>query len=352
MSESGASKPGFAVRHKGTIALVGGLVAVLAGSAAGYGLGYEEQAIASGLISLFVFGAAVAVPGPVSYPAAITIGLIATVGLLLAGVTSGHPVAAGLAMGFTSMLTSLSKAGGKTAFAVGIVLGTAYFLPAALGVVQGIDEGEIAELGLAGILVGLVLVLVVSNLRRVIGGQPPTSGESEANPSADRQPALKLMWKELRDLGPDARAGIRRGLLLGVAMGLYQINADHNLFWIMITMNIVLLPDLAGTWDKALTRSLGAIAGALLVGVLSMVLPASIVIGIGVLAAVVGISYYRRNYTVYAACVSFLAVAIYGADTGSFWTWAGLRAGDTVIGATIAIVSAYVIFPVRAPRDP
>lgn len=54
----------------------------------------------------------------------------------------------------------------------------------------------------------------------------------------------------------------------------------------------------------------------------------------------------------YAACVSFLVVAISGADTGSFWTWAGLRAADTLIGVTIAIVAAYIVFPVRqAPEQ-
>jgi uncharacterized membrane protein YccC len=43
--------------------------------------------------------------------------------------------------------------------------------------------------------------------------------------------------------------------------------------------------------------------------------------------------------------VTFLAVSIYGADTGSFWEWAGLRAIDTLIGAAIAIASIYLIFP-------
>lgn len=345
MPESAAQEAGFAARHKVAFGFIGGLIAMLAGVGAGMALGYEEQAVTAGLVSLFVVGTAIAVPGPVSYGAAVIIGILATVGLLIAEVTTGSPVAAGLAMGIVSLLMSLSRAGGKVAFAVGLVLGTGYFLPATLGLVDGISGEDVVELGLAGIATGLFLAVIVATLHRIAGGPPQPRNRPEQH--SKREPALPLMWAELRRVGPDARTGIRRGILLGVVMGLYQVDGNVNLFWILLTINLVLQPDPGAMWNRALSRSAGAIVGALMVGLLSQILPASTVIVLGVFAAIGGLSWYRKDYTVYAAGVTFLAVAIYGADTGSFWTWAGLRAADTLIGASIAIASLYLIFPER-----
>jgi MFS family permease len=343
MSAAAEGSAGFAARHKVALGFAGGIIAILFGAAAGYALGYEEQAVASGLISLFVVGTALAVPAPVSYKAAIGIGLVATFGLLIAELTTGSPIAAGIAMGVVSLLMSLGRAGGKRSFVIGLVLGTGYFLPATLGLVDGINGEDVGEIGLAGIVAGLVLALGVSTLHRLVGPGNATSKKAEA--PAKSEPALPKMWAELRRLGPDARTGIRRGLLLGIVMGLYQVDGDVNLFWILLTINLILQPDPTASVNRALSRSTGAVVGALLVGVLSQVIPGTAMILLGVLAVAFGLSWYRKDYTVYAACVTFLAVSIYGADTGSFWEWAGLRAIDTLIGAAIAIASIYLIFP-------
>ena len=346
MTVAGDETEGFASRHKVAFRFAGGLIAFLVGAAAGKALGYDEQAIASGLISLFVVGTALAVPEPVSYRAAVAIGLVATLGLLIAEATTGDPIPAGIAMGVVSLLMSLGRAGGKVSFVVGLVLGTAYFLPATLGLVDGIGGEDVAEIGLAGIVVGLILAMAVSTLHRLFGKESPAE-EKEPRTAERPGPALPLMWAELRGLGPDARTGIRRGLLLGTVMALYQVDGNVNFFWILLTINLILQPDPNAAVNRALSRSTGAVIGALLVGVLSQFIPGTTMIILGVLAVLFGISWYRKDYTVYAACVTFLAVSIYGADTGSFWEWAGLRAMDTLIGAAVAIASIYLIFPER-----
>ena len=73
--------------------------------------------------------------------------VVATVGLLIAELGTGSPVLAGIAMAVVCLLTSLSFAGGKIAKVVGLMLGTAYFLPAALGLVDalGADMARAAE---------------------------------------------------------------------------------------------------------------------------------------------------------------------------------------------------------------
>ena len=270
-----------------------------------------------------------------------------SVGLLIAEVGTGSPVLAGLAMALVCLVTSLSYAGGKTAKVVGLMLGTAYFLPAVLGLVDQVGAATVAELGAIGLAAGLLIALTLAGVER-LAGRTPEKAEGKG-PADDEPSAAVLMWRELRAFGPDARSGLRRALLLGIAMGAYQADGNHNLFWILLTMYIVLQPDLERTWNKALSRSAGTVGGALVVGALGQLLPNDVMVALGLLALIVGFAYYRTSYTVYAACVTFLAVAIYGAESGSFLTWAGLRVMDTVIGGTIALVSVYVLFPIRGP---
>lgn len=350
MAESGDRSSRKVPGRPDVAAAVAGLIAFLAGAGLSSLLGYGEAAVSSGLVSLFVVGAAVAVPGPVSYRAGIASAVVTIIGLFIAELGTGSPVLAGLAMALVCLLTSLSKAGGKIASVVGLMLGTAYFLPAVLGLVDGLDSREVGELGLVGLVAGLALALLIATVLRLfrgIQGEKPSPPEKPDGPSA-----LALMWQDLRRFGPDARSGLRRAIILGIAMAAYHAWGSHNLFWILLTMYVVLQPDIEGTWNKALNRSAGTLAGALIVGALGQVLPDEVMVGIGLFALCFGLAWYRANYSVYAACVTFLAVSIYGTESGSFLEWAGIRVADTLIGVTIALVAVYVIFPIRQASRP
>ncbi len=139
--------------------------------------------------------------------------------------------------------------------------------------------------------------------------------------------------------------------MIGTAVGVYQISGNHNVFWVALTLFAVLGPDEASTWTKALNRSVGTIAGALLVGALAQVLEPQIVIGIGIAALIIGVSFMKRNYAVYSAGIAMLIVALFGFGDDQFFEWAGLRILDTVIGVTIAIASLYLL-PYRDHEGP
>lgn len=331
-------------------------ISLFAGGGAALAAGYGEASLAAGLTAVFVVGAAVVVPGPVSYRAGLASGLIALAGLMLANVTTGVPVAAGLAMGVVSLLTGLSMAGGKAIGAIGMLLGTAYFLPAAINLTIGLDAGRTAELGLIGLGSGVVIVFIFAWIERLRGLRSTRRVEAErmkeARSSKGGVNPLALMWKSLAGGGPEARYGIRRGVILGLAMGVYQSGYNHNVFWVMLTMFAVLQPDAALTWTRAITRSAGTIGGALLIGALGQFLPPKVVVGLGVAALITGLSWYRSNYAIYVAGTTILTVSIFGAVDGGFATWAGLRVIDTIIGATIAIAAGYLILPDRRqPAD-
>ena len=326
-------------------------ISLFAGGGAALAAGYGEASLAAGLTAVFVVGAAVVVPGPVSYRAGLASGLIALAGLMLANLTTGVPVAAGLAMGLVSVLTGVSRAGGRAIGAIGMLLSAAYFLPAAINLTIGLDAGRTAELGLIGLGSGVVIVIIFAWMERLRGLRSTRQEEAEslkeARSSKDGPNPLILMWKSLLSGGPEARYGIRRGVILGIAMAAYQVGDNHNIFWVMLTMFAVLQPDASLTWTRAIKRSAGTIIGALLIGALGQFLPPKVVVGLGVAALIVGLSWYKSNYAVYVAGTTILTVSIFGAIDGGFATWAGLRVIDTVIGATIAIAAGYLILPDR-----
>jgi uncharacterized membrane protein YccC len=172
-----------------------------------------------------------------------------------------------------------------------------------------------------------------------------TDGKPDAAPA--RSSGLRAMFEEIRSGGPDVRYAIRRAVLLGLAAGLYQVDGNQNVFWVMLTIFIVLQPDPGATWNKSLKRGTGTVAGALAVGMLAQVAPAGVVVAFGIIALTVGLAYYRSNYTIYAAGVTVLTVALIGDQGGTFAEWALLRAADTVIGIAIAIAAVYMILPDR-----
>ena len=130
-------------------------------------------------------------------------------------------------------------------------------------------------------------------------------------------------------------------------MGIFQINSNQNVFWIMLTIFIVLGPDRASSWQKALKRSGGVIVGALVISGLSEVLPAEVIFGLAAFALLGGVLYLQRNYTVWAAGITFVVLTLFGAQDHDFIIWAERRVVDTLIGAAIALAVGYFVLPER-----
>jgi MFS family permease len=327
------------------------VVSMLAGGGIAFAAGFERGSMSAGLISLFVVIAAIAARRPATFKAGIASGVVAAIALLLAHVTGSTPLLAGISMAVVALLTGVAVAGGPMAGVIGGVIGTAYFIPAALSLTVKFSIERTTELGLIGIFAGLLVVLAVvisQKIRRI--EHSPRKKRAAADP--DQPGPLTLIGTALRHPSPERNYGIRRALLLGAGLALYLATDNHNFLWILLTIFMVLKPDMEKTWTMAIARSKGNIAGALAVGTLAQFVSGEVVAGIGLVLLVVCIGYYRRNYAVYAAGVSFLVVALMGDQSGSFISWAGMRAADAVIGGLIAIAAVYFILPEEegAPR--
>ncbi len=337
-------KPNWEVTAVTTVAfLLGAGLGLLAGSDA-------DEVVAPGMVALFVAIAAHFSPREVAIKASLVIGLLVFLVLMLALVTTGNVIAAGVTMAVLAFITAMGQAGGKTAAGVSAVIGTGYLIPAVLGVGWDRDFETMITLGVTGLVAGLVVAVGVTLLKREEEHQ-----RLEDEEPAERTSPLEKLLVACRTPGPLRRYAIERAVLLGGGMAVYQATELHAVFWVLLTMFIVLTPDPAATWQKAVQRASGVIAGALAVGLLGQILPGEVLIGLGVVALLIGAAYMGVDYRIWAAGISFLIIAIFGTLDRSGYTtleWAGFRALDTVIGVVIAVVGAYLIRPRSKERKP
>ncbi len=321
---------------------IGGLV----GGGLGFGLGSLvlpiEAAVGAGVTGILVTAIGLATPRGLRSKFTPLTGLIVLVALLLAHLSTGSPLVAGLAMALVMFVSALSVAGGKAVAVIGTVLGTAYFIPAVVGYTADLSTLETVLQGIFGIAAGLVTVALLARFVKPLEtpAKPQPGGTGDGATGAG---PLHLMLAAAGTRSPLRAYAVRRAIVIGLAVGVYQASGSHNVFWVALTLFAVLSPDESSTWGKALSRSVGTIAGALLLGALAQVLEPQIVIGIGVAALIVGISFMKRNYAVYSAGMAMLIVALFGASDDQFFAWAELRILDTIIGVTIAIASLYLL---------
>lgn len=330
-------KPNWLVAGITTVAfLLGAGLSLLAG-------GDPDEVVAPGMVALFVAIAAHFSPRAVAIKASVVIGLLVFLVLMLALATTGHVIAAGVTMAVLAFITAMGQAGGKAAAGVSAVIGTGYLIPAVLGVGWDRDFETVVTLGLTGLIAGLAVAVGVTLLKR------EEEHERLVDPDGrEKTSPWKKLVKACRTPGPLRRYAIERAVLLGGGMAIYQATELHSVFWVLLTMFIVLAPDPAATWQKAVQRASGVLAGALAVGLLGQVLPGEVLIGLGVVALLVGAAYMAVDYRIWAAGISFLIIAIFGTlDQAGYGLleWAGLRVLDTVIGVVIAVVGAYLIRP-------
>lgn len=288
-------------------------------------------ATAAGLMGLFVLLAGLLVPRERGLVATVGVCGATLVALLLAWASADRAVVSGLGMAVVMALAVLLRRRGPALGTLGSLISSAYFLFALLGVAREITVGRLMAVGLVGAGVAMAILFGLYLMRRITGWRPI--------PAAQAHPRAPVTPVPLFADGPDLRYAIVRGVLLGGGMGIYTATGNHNAFWVLLTLFVVLQPTPDLLWRKALRRVVGVMIGCLLIAALAPVVDRDVLLAISLVALLVGFAYYRRNYAIYAACISFVVVAGYGAVDGGTLHWAIARVIDTGIGAAIGIAA-------------
>jgi uncharacterized membrane protein YccC len=139
---------------------------------------------------------------------------------------------------------------------------------------------------------------------------------------------------------------VRLMVSIGVATAVSEVLPLARSYWVVLTVAIVLKPDLGSVFARAVQRGVGTIIGAVLGAVIIDVVPYGLLLLVpfGILAAL--LPYGRsRNFGLLAVFLTPLVVLLTDLRGPAAWHIAEARLLDTVLGCAIALAVGYAPWP-------
>lgn len=323
------------------------MATVLVGMAAGFWvarlLGFEDAAVQSAIVCSLTFSAGGSGRLRTAFPVALVLGLIVVAYSTIGALTTGYPWAAALAMAFVAFTTTVMTAAKPVGLLVGMVASYAYFLVTAVGVLEsraiggGIDQ--IAVLGAIGLVTGLALVTLRALLEQAIG-TAPVRAQPRTSPSL-----LAPMIASVRTFDPVAKDAARRAIALGLAMLAFQMTANHDAFWVFLTVFVILQPNGRSTVRSALLRVAGTLIGVVGLTVVSGLLPDAAAMPLALVALALSLVLSSRSTWLSVALGAAAASVLVGLPHDDIRGYAASRLIDTIIGAAFALAAGYLLWP-------
>jgi hypothetical protein len=307
-------------------------------------LGPARLAIGTAVAAFFVAVAGSVLPRPTGRFGALIVALGAVALAVLAALVAGRPVAAGVAMALVALVSGVLIASGGPAALLGLLIGNLYVVPAAVGTGYESSVGKVALATLAGAAWGYLVAAVVAAFKTRRSGPV-----GPAWTQGVRAEVRRLARDPLAD--PRVRYGLRRGIALGIGMAIYEASGDRDALWVLFTIFVVLQPEARASLQTAGMRVLGTFLGLAALGLLTLVLEGPALLVAGLLALDLGVAWLKRAPAVLTAATTIFAVALTEVLAPGFTDPAGHRLADTLIGAAIAVVVGYVLFPARGRQE-
>lgn len=166
-------------------------------------------------------------------------------------------------------------------------------------------------------------------------------------PAAGKPPLQRLSRVAERLEGRLTRTfAVRLMVCIGVAAVLSEVLPLQRSYWVVLTVAIVLKPDLGSVFVRAVQRGAGTIIGAVLGAVILVAVPYGpwLLIPFAVLAAL--LPYGRsRNFGLMAVFLTPLVVVLVDLLAPGGWHLALDRLLDTLLGCAVALVAGYAPWP-------
>ncbi|RTY98754.1 FUSC family protein [Flavobacterium sp. RSP49] len=133
-------------------------------------------------------------------------------------------------------------------------------------------------------------------------------------------------------------------LLIGFIIG--KILPFHNVYWILLTIIVIMRPGYGLTKQRSFHRILGTVLGGLIAfGILFFVKDNIIISILSILCMLLGFSFTQTNYKVSATFVTMYVVFIYGIVTPNIGDLVQFRILDTLVGAGLAFLANHFLWP-------
>ena len=130
------------------------------------------------------------------------------------------------------------------------------------------------------------------------------------------------------------------GFLLGSIFDL------KNAYWIVVTIVVIMRPNYGLTKERSKNRIIGTIIGAIIATTIVMITQNTIVyMVLAVISLTFAFSLIQQSYKAGAAFITLNIVFVYALIDPNAFAVIQYRVIDTVIGATIAVLANYLLFP-------
>lgn len=142
------------------------------------------------------------------------------------------------------------------------------------------------------------------------------------------------------------RHSLRLTVTILIAFVFGQILPFQNVYWILLTIVVIMRPGYGLTKQRSFQRIFGTILGGLIAFGILLAIHNTIVIGIlAVIAMILGFAFSQTNYTIGATFVTIYVVFIYGILTPNIVDVVQYRILDTLVGAVLAFLANYFLWP-------
>ncbi len=133
-------------------------------------------------------------------------------------------------------------------------------------------------------------------------------------------------------------------LMVGFVIG--KLLPFENVYWILLTIIVIMRPGYGLTKKRSYERIIGTVAGGLIAfGVISLVNNPVVVSVFVILSMLLGFAFTQINYIIGATFVTMYVVFLYGILTPNVQDVIQFRILDTGVGAALAFVANYFLWP-------
>ena len=178
-------------------------------------------------------------------------------------------------------------------------------------------------------------------------------GSLDAGGSLDRRTRyLGPLRQNFTLASPNLRHALRASVVAAPALAATLTYAGTFTHWLVMTVVLTMQPFYAATWQRALERIGGTVAGGLVGAVLAYYATTPLAeAGMILVLSVVGFAARQISYGFFVTCLTPLVVLLVELlEPGhSSWEIVGMRAGFTVLGGLIAVASCLLLWPIWEP---
>ena len=142
------------------------------------------------------------------------------------------------------------------------------------------------------------------------------------------------------------RHALRLSVAVVAAYLLGSLLDIKNAYWIILTLIVIMRPNYGLTRERSLNRIIGTIIGAAVAALIIFTTQNIIVYGVlAVLSLTFAFSLIQQSYKVGAAFITLHVIFVYALLQPNAFSVIGYRVLDTLIGAILAVIANYVLWP-------